>query len=89
MSEVKAECSACGGTGLYSGMCEGKGLAVMCLQCGGTGCETIQYKPFVKRNGKLGIQYVQRSRGTFVGTGIGPTGSRITYAEFQQGKMPK
>jgi len=34
---VLAECSSCHGTGLYSGMCEGPGVAVVCLTCDGLG----------------------------------------------------
>lgn len=88
MEEVKAECGACGGTGLYSGFCEPKGTAVVCVQCGGTGCETIRFKPFERRKGKKGIDWVQRSRGSFIGTGVGPVGGKITYEEFEKGKMP-
>ena len=88
MNEVKAECGACSGTGLYRGFAEPKGTAVVCLHCSGTGCETIRYKPFEKRHGRRDIQWVQRSRGSFIVTGVGPTGGKITYAEFQAGKMP-
>ena len=56
--EVKAECSACGGTGLYCGFAEPKGMAVVCRQCGGTGCDTISYKPFDHRKRKRGVKVV-------------------------------
>lgn len=88
MQTIKAECSACGGTGLYSGLAEPKGTAVVCLQCGGDGCEEITFTPFVRRKGRRGIQTVRRSQGSFVGTGVGPTGGSITYQEFQQERMP-
>ena len=88
MSEVKARCSSCGGTGLYSGMCEAEGTAVVCLTCDGTGCQIIRYHPFEKRLGKRGIKTVSRSRGSFIVTGVGAVGASITYAEFQKGKMP-
>jgi len=85
---VKAECSSCGGYGVYSGFCEPEGVAVICLQCNGTGCETVYYKPFVKRHRKKGIKTVTRSRGRFIVTGVGPVGSTISYTEFFKGKMP-
>lgn len=46
---IKSHCIACGGTGLYSGMCEGKEEAVICLDCEGTGCYFIYYKPYTGR----------------------------------------
>lgn len=49
MLKANAECSSCGGTGLYAGFAEGKGGARICVTCRGTGCETICYKPFKKR----------------------------------------
>lgn len=88
METVKAECSSCGGTGLYSGFAEPKGTAVICVTCDGTGCQEIRFKPFERRKGKRGIHTIKRSRGTFVGTGVGPTGRIVTYKEFQEGKMP-
>lgn len=74
METVKVECSACGGTGLYSGFAESKGTAVVCVQCGGDGCEEITFTPFTHRKDKRGIHTI--------------IGRSITYQEFQQGKMP-
>lgn len=86
---IKAVCSGCGGTGLYSGLCEPVGVAVVCLCCGGTGCEELAYTPFTKRKGRRGIKTVRCSRGSFIGTGVGPYGKEISYKEFQAGKLPK
>jgi len=86
--EIKAECGSCGGTGLYSGFAEPKGTAVICVQCRGTGCETISYTPFTRRKERGGITTISQSRGTFIGTGVGAVGNSITYAEFQNGQMP-
>ena len=36
------ECSSCGGTGLYVGMAERGGAAVVCMECVGKGC--VEYK---------------------------------------------
>lgn len=88
MATVKAECSTCSGTGLYSGMCEKKGTAVICIECKGTGCYEFYFKPFIKRKGRRGIETVSQSRGSFIGTGVGSVGKAITYKEFQQGEMP-
>jgi hypothetical protein len=85
---VKAECPDCGGTGLYRGFAEPEGVAVVCLKCGGTGCIELRYTPFIKRNGERGIHTVRLSRGSFIGTGVGPAGPSITYEEFKNGKMP-
>ena len=41
---VNAECRVCDGTGLYSGMAERDGFAVVCHRCKGSGCETITVK---------------------------------------------
>jgi hypothetical protein len=62
--KVQTRCEACGGTGLYSGMCEGKGKAVVCLSCDGSGCETIWYEPFTKRRGRTDIKTVILGRAT-------------------------
>jgi hypothetical protein len=85
---VKAECSACHATGLYSGFAEAEGTAVVCFQCRGTGCEEIRFYPFERRKGRKGIKKVSRSRGGFILTGVGAVGDSITYAEFKAGKLP-
>lgn len=87
MQTIKIECSSCGGTGLYAGFAEPQGEAVVCLRCSGTGWEEFSYKPFTTRKPRSDIKYVRRSRGTTI-LGCGPTGSCITYAEFQNGKLP-
>jgi hypothetical protein len=86
--KVKAECLACGATGIYCGFAEAKGEGVVCLDCGGTGCQVISYKPFTKRRRKKGVKVVRRSRGSFIVTGIGGTGDAVAYEEFLAGKMP-
>lgn len=90
MKEVKveAECDSCDGTGVYSGFAEPKGVAVVCLGCEGTGCRILRYKPFKHRRRRKGIKTVRLSRGTFILTGVGPTGNSISYEEFWKGKFP-
>ena len=84
------ECRSCGGTGLYQGFAEPPETAVVCLGCEGTGCEKheISYTPFEKRKRKRGVKWVLQSRGTLIVTGVGPTGERISYSDFLNGKMP-
>lgn len=81
---VKAACHSCSATGLYSGMCEGPGRAVICLTCGGTGCEEIEYKPYEGRRRKNGVQTIQRSQGRFVFGPMGGAGRDMTYREFEE-----
>ena len=88
MNEVLAECSSCNGTGLYRGFAEREGVAVVCVVCNGTGCTKLRYKPFVKRHGRRDVKYVHRSKGMFIGTGVGPSGGRVSYEEFEKGRMP-
>ena len=88
MASVKAECSACGATGLYCGFAEPKGTAVVCLVCGGTGWVDLKYTPFEKRKGRKDVQWVSRSRGSLIVTGVGPAGRQVSYDEFEHGKMP-
>jgi hypothetical protein len=82
MASVQAECSSCTGTGLYSGFCEPEGVAVICLRCGGSGAESIVYRKYERRKGRKDIKEVRRSRGTFIATGVGPTGPSMSYQEF-------
>lgn len=89
MKTIKIECDACDGTGLYRGFAEPRGVAVVCLRCGGTGCAEIRYEPFKRRKGRRDVQTVRYSRGTFIGTGVGPVGGSVTYAEFAAGQMPE
>ena len=84
---VKAECHACQGTGLYRGMAEKPGIAVVCLACKGTGCREFEYIPFTSRNVRHDVKEVCLSRGTFI-LSCGPVGTSVTYAEFLGGKMP-
>ena len=86
---VKAVCKACDGTGLYSGMCEGEGHAVVCLGCDGTGCEEITYTPFETRRITKTIRTVSLSKGRFILTGVGSKGEKVSYQEFLAGKLKR
>lgn len=89
MIEVKVECSSCGGSGVYCGFAEPKGTGVVCVYCDGTGGKTISYKPFEGLKKREGVRTVRRSAGTFIGTGVGPVGSSVSYDEFLNGKRPQ
>ena len=86
--ELKVQCASCGGTGLYHGFAEPFGVAVVCLNCQGTGQSIIKYTQFTGRKVHKGIHTVRRSKGSFLATGVGPTGNSISYDEFLAGKMP-
>lgn len=70
--EVVHECTACGGTGLYSGMAESNELAVVCHRCRGTGSMTSRFHPFTGRKPMPGIRRVlQANPGIKAGAGSG------------------
>lgn len=79
---IRAECSDCGGTGLYVGFMEAKGEAVVCVSCRGTGCRTIKYKPFVERKRRNGIQKVRFGSGMILDDPNKATW--MTYDEFKE-----
>lgn len=85
---VKTECSSCSGTGVYVGFAEAQGTGVVCLNCDGTGARNVEYTPFTGLKRRDGVRTVSRSKGTFIGTGIGAYGSSVSYEEFLKGKRP-
>ncbi|MEK7637973.1 MAG: hypothetical protein AAB375_00905 [Patescibacteria group bacterium] len=87
--KVEAQCSSCGGTGVYQGFAEPKGVGVVCLNCDGSGKEFIMYRPFITRKRRRYIKTVRLSQGNFIATGAGPSGGSVTYEQFLAGKMPK
>jgi hypothetical protein len=50
---IKVMCPSCGGTGVYCGFAEPKGVGVVCVKCDGTGCADLSYEPFTKRQHKM------------------------------------
>lgn len=86
---VEAECTSCSGTGIYHGFAEPKGVGVVCLTCDGTGRREIEYVPFTGLKKRNDIQTVQRSRGSLIFAGVGPTGNAVSYDEFLNGKRPR
>ena len=83
MQKIRAACVSCDNTGLYAGMCEAKGTAVICQECEGKGWHWLSYKPFVTRAKRKGIKSISISRGTFLPTGVGKVGESMTYAQFE------
>ena len=84
MEKIKEECPDCSGTGLYSGMCEGPGKAVICISCEGKGWRYHFYKIFTSRKRRNGIKEINYSRGNFIATGVGAVGKTMTYQEFEK-----
>lgn len=84
---IKTECPSCGGTGLYRGMAEPEGVAVVCLTCNGSGCKELTYTPFTARKRRGDVREVKRSKGEFI-FACGPRGDAISYQDFMNGKMP-
>ncbi len=86
MNTIQTECSSCSGSGLYRGMAEPRGVAVVCLTCKGTGCAELRYKPFVKRRERTDVDEVRLSRGPTI-LSCGPTGEAIPYREWLNGRI--
>ncbi len=88
----KWNCSSCGGTGIYTGLCEGPGQGVVCKTCKGSGA--IENKPSYKPKEFTGlvrrsdIERVYVGNGTLIFFGAGPKGAGVSYEEFFNGKMP-
>lgn len=78
------QCPKCSGTGLYAGMAEFDGAAVVCHTCKGTGCHhySYTYTEFTRRKKKNGIKRVYEANpGISIGKGNG-------YALEDFGGMP-
>ena len=82
--KVVAQCESCSGTGLYQGMCEKEGEPVICMNCNGTGGVVLNYTPYTGRKGKRGIKCVRFSRGSFILSCGGVSGTEMSYEEFQR-----
>jgi hypothetical protein len=95
---VKIYCTECSGTGLYAGMAEKDGCAVVCYKCGGTGAVDFNYEEFEERKKKEGVKRVfSNSYGyghcaddftTKEGKTIRFSAGGCTYEEWEKGKFP-
>jgi len=90
--ELKQKCISCGGTGLYSGMGESEGCAVVCFTCKGTGCQDYihEYEDFEGLVESTDIEWVyQVNPGIKVGRGDGyelKDFGGISYKAWRQDK---
>ena len=98
MESIKIKCTYCNGTGLYAGMAERDGAAVICSKCKGTGCVVFCYTPFMGREKREDVTRVYK-KGTnytlspkkidFKGIGIVDlTKEGVSYEEWLDGKEP-
>lgn len=72
--EFDEKCTSCDGTGVYSGMAEGKNVAIVCHTCKGTGCAhvKIKYEDFEKRIVRKDIKHIYEvNPGICIGEGDG------------------
>jgi hypothetical protein len=70
--EFDEKCKSCKGTGLFAGMAERDGFAVICSQCKGTGCYhfVYEYEDFSGRiDAQNVIQVVESNPGICIGLG--------------------
>ena len=79
---IKHECGSCGGTGLYVGIAERNGAAVVCSRCKGEGWQESVFHEFTGRKEKAGVRRVfETNPGIVLGEGDG-----IKLSDF--GGMP-
>lgn len=70
--EYDCECPSCKGTGVFIGMAERDGAAVVCHTCKGTGCKhvKIEYDDFTKKHIRPNVERVfQTNPGIMIGKG--------------------
>jgi hypothetical protein len=97
----KIVCTSCGGTGLYVGMAEREGAAVVCHKCNGTGCFEHEFKYVlfeervlrkdVKRVFKTSCGYGHSAidRTSKEGTVIEFSKAGVAYEDWLKGEKPK
>lgn len=72
--ELNEKCKSCKGTGLYMGMWERDGAAVVCHDCKGTGCHQFrhEYEDFQARVARTNVKRVyEYNPGVCIGEGRG------------------
>ena len=77
---IKIDCTSCNGKGLYQGFAERGGAAVICTQCGGTGCQKYEYFPFKGKKIDYSIRKVFACNVGYVINDESPHG--IDYTEW-------
>jgi len=84
MPTIECECPSCSGTGVYVGMGEHDGVAVVCGKCDGTGKHHIKYTEFTGRKKKEGVtRVIETNPGICVSTKIDIGG--ISYEDWWNG----
>ena len=99
MATIDIECQTCKGTGVYVGLGERDGAAVVCVRCKGSGCVSFSYEPFAKRRRRDNVTRVYKEG---YGYCIAPhkidfdkigevdlSEKGVSYKEFLQGRMPE
>jgi len=85
--EVDVECTSCGGTGLYVGLGERDGAAVVCSRCHGTGCArlVVTYTDFKSRKKRDDVRRVYRANpGIVIGEGNDLTLDMFGGMDYEQ-----
>lgn len=82
--EIVMECGACSGTGLYVGMAERDGAAVVCHQCDGTGRYVFKqsYNEFEGRQKRKEIKRVYRTNPGICVNGTGAVPGGVSYKDW-------
>lgn len=84
---IEITCKSCHGTGLYVGLAERDGAAVVCSTCTGTGRSTFTYEPFTGRAAApAGVTSVHVARGYMLGQGHPRCDGGLPISEWEPGK---
>ncbi len=93
--ELKIVCQSCNGTGLYVGMAERDGAAVICTTCKGAGCQNYKfaYEDFVQRKARNGVVRVFKTSAGYIHSGKDANGVKfsqggVSYDEWLKGQEP-
>ena len=99
MKTIDISCPSCQGTGVYVGMSERHGAAVVCYKCDGTGKTEYHYEEFTKRKVREDVTRVYKSSYGYVIApkelefknygGIDMRKEGVSYEEFLNGDTPK
>jgi len=99
--EKDIECKSCNGTGVYVGMSERNGAAVICHTCNGTGRQhyVFEYEEFTGRKIRDGVTRVYKQsygfiiapkKTKFAGIGtVDMAAKGVSYDDFLRGEMPE
>lgn len=99
MEKIKIECPECKGTGLYKGMAERDGCAVICNKCAGTGFVYFHYNEFTEKKKRNDVKRVFERTCGYVHSAenvVCDDGKELhfanygcTYEEWLNGETPK